>query len=74
MYLNEIYLGQGTYGVASASLEYFNKSVKELNYNEAALLAVLPKAQVNIPLQIKIISKNQKKFSFKQFDGEWLHI
>ncbi len=44
LYLNEIYLGQGTYGVASASLEYFSKSVKELNYNEAALLAALPKA------------------------------
>ena len=39
LYLNEIYLGQGTYGVASASLEYFNKSVKELNYNEAALFS-----------------------------------
>ena len=44
LYLNEIYLGQGTYGVASASLEYFSKSVKELNYNESALLAALPKA------------------------------
>ncbi len=44
LYLNEIYLGQGTYGVASASLEYFNKSVKELNYYESALLAALPKA------------------------------
>ena len=44
LYLNEIYLGQGTYGVASASLEYFNKSVKELNYIESALLAALPKA------------------------------
>ena len=44
LYLNEIYLGKGTYGVASASLEYFNKSVKELNYEEAALLAALPKA------------------------------
>ena len=44
LYLNEIYLGQGTYGVASASLEYFDKSVKELNYEEASLLAALPKA------------------------------
>ncbi len=44
LYLNEIYLGKGTYGVASASLEYFNKSVKELSYNESALLAALPKA------------------------------
>ena len=44
LYLNEIYLGQGTYGVASASLEYFDKSVKELDYIESALLAALPKA------------------------------
>ncbi len=44
LYLNQIYLGAGTYGIASASLEYFDKSVKELNYSEAALLAALPKA------------------------------
>ena len=44
LYLNQIYLGEGTYGVAAASLEYFDKSVKELNYSEAALLAALPKA------------------------------
>ena len=44
LYLNQIYLGQGTYGIASASLEYFDKSVDELNYEEAALLAALPKA------------------------------
>ena len=44
LYLNQIYLGEGTYGIAAASLEYFDKSVKELNYTEAALLAALPKA------------------------------
>ncbi len=44
LYLNQIYLGQGTYGIASASLEYFDKSVDELEYVEAALLAALPKA------------------------------
>ncbi len=44
LYLNQIYLGQGTYGIAAASLEYFDKSIKELNYSEAALLASLPKA------------------------------
>ena len=44
LYLNQIYLGSGTYGIAAASLEYFDKSVKELNYAEAALLAALPKA------------------------------
>ena len=50
LYLNQIYLGQGTYGIAAASLEYFNKSIKELNYPDAALLAALPKAQANIIL------------------------
>ena len=44
LYLNQIYLGSGAYGVAAASLEFFDKSIKELNYNEAALLAALPKA------------------------------
>ena len=44
LYLNQIYLGQGAYGIASASLEYFNKPISELNYAEAALLAALPKA------------------------------
>ena len=44
LYLNQIYLGGGAYGVASASLEYFDKSISELDYNEAALLAALPKA------------------------------
>ena len=44
LYLNQIYLGSGAYGVAAASLEYFDKSIKELDFGEAALLAALPKA------------------------------
>ena len=44
LYLNQIYLGQGTYGIAAASLEYFDKSIKNLDYAESALLAALPKA------------------------------
>ncbi len=44
LYLNQIYLGSGAYGIAAASLEYFDKSVKELDYAEAALIAALPKA------------------------------
>jgi penicillin-binding protein 1A len=44
LYLNQIYLGGGAYGVASASLEYFDKPISELSYDEAALLAALPKA------------------------------
>jgi len=44
LYLNQIYLGEGTYGVAAASLEYFNKPITELSYIESAMLAALPKA------------------------------
>ena len=47
LYLNDIYLGYGSYGVASASMNYFNKSLKELNLQESAFLAALPKAPNN---------------------------
>ena len=47
LYLNEIYLGVGSYGVAAASLNYFNKSLDELTIAEAAYLAALPKAPNN---------------------------
>ena len=53
LYLNEIYLGapapgQGSYGVAAAALNYFGKSVHELNAQEAAYLAALPKAPTDL--------------------------
>lgn len=44
LYLNEIYLGLGSYGVAAASLSYFGKSLHGLSLEEAAYLAALPKA------------------------------
>jgi penicillin-binding protein 1A len=44
LYLNEIYLGFSAYGIAAASLLYFDKSVHELTVAEAAYLAALPKA------------------------------
>ncbi|MFH1804031.1 MAG: penicillin-binding protein 1A [Pseudomonadota bacterium] len=47
LYLNEIYLGSGSYGVAAAALRYFDKSLEELNIEEAAYLAALPKAPSN---------------------------
>jgi penicillin-binding protein 1A len=47
LYLNEIYLGFGAYGIASASLTYFDKSVHELTIAEAAYLAALPKGPNN---------------------------
>jgi penicillin-binding protein 1A len=47
LYLNEIFLGLGAYGVAAAALEYFDKSVHELTLPEVAYLAALPKAPNN---------------------------
>ena len=47
LYLNEIYLGFGSYGVATAALNYFNKSLDDLTIPEAAFLAALPKAPNN---------------------------
>ena len=44
LYLNEIYLGQGSYGVAAAAQTYFNKPLDQLTLAEAALLGGLPKA------------------------------
>ncbi|CAN0448891.1 unnamed protein product, partial [Laminaria digitata] len=47
LYLNEIYLGFGAYGVASASLNYFGKPLSQITADEAAFLAALPKAPNN---------------------------
>ena len=47
LYLNDIYLGYGSYGIGTASLNYFNKSINELELHEIAFLAALPKAPNN---------------------------
>jgi len=47
LYLNEIYLGMGAYGVAAASMSYFNKELSDLTVEEAAYLAALPKGPNN---------------------------
>lgn len=47
LYLNEIYLGQRSYGVAAAAQTYFNKKLDDLNVAEVAYLAALPKAPNN---------------------------
>lgn len=44
MYLNQIYFGQGAYGIESASMYYFGKHVKQLDVAEAATLAAIPKS------------------------------
>lgn len=47
LYLNEIFLGQGSYGVAAASLNYFGKSLNDLDLAQVAYLAALPKGPSN---------------------------
>ena len=68
LYLNQIYLGGGAYGVASASLEYFDKPISELNYDEAALLAALPKAPSRYnPYKDIVLAKFRRDLVFKKF-------
>jgi penicillin-binding protein 1A len=47
LYLNEIYLGMNSYGVAAAALNYFGKELAELSVEEAAYIAALPKGPNN---------------------------
>jgi penicillin-binding protein 1A len=47
LYLNQIYLGQGSYGVAAAAQAYFNKPLDQLSVAQAAMLAALPKSPTN---------------------------
>ena len=74
LYLNQIYLGSGSYGVAAASLEYFDKSIKELNYSEAALLAALPKApsRYNPYRNIKLATFRRNLVLKNMFDNDFI--
>jgi penicillin-binding protein 1A len=56
LYLNEIYLGAGNYGIATAALNYFDRSLGELSLSEIAYLAALPKAPNRYS-----ITKNEKE-------------
>ena len=74
LYLNQIYLGSGAYGVAAASLEYFDKSIRDLNYSEAALLAALPKApsRYNPYRDIKLAKFRRNLVLKNLFDNNYL--
>ncbi len=76
LYLNQIYLGSGAYGVAAASLEYFDKSIKELNFEEAALLAALPKAPSKYnPYKDIELAKFRRNLVLKNiFDNKFIDI
>ena len=74
LYLNQIYLGEGSYGIASASLRYFDKSINELNYSEAALLAALPKAPSKYnPYKNKKLAKFRRDLVIKNiFENSYI--
>ena len=66
LYLNEIYLGSGSYGIAAASLRYFDKPITDLDYVEAALLAALPKAPSRYnPFKNKELAKFRRNLVLK---------
>ena len=66
LYLNQIYLGSGSYGIAAASLKYFDKPITELNYVEASMLAALPKAPSKYnPFKNKELAKFRRNLVLK---------
>ncbi len=66
LYLNEIYLGSGSYGIAAASLKYFDKPITDLDYVEASLLAALPKAPSRYnPFKNKDLAKFRRNLVLK---------
>ena len=71
LYLNQIYLGFRSYGIAAASLNYFNKSLNELTISEAAFLAALPKAPNNYhPIRKKKAAVARRNWVIKRLKQE----
>lgn len=73
LYLNEIYLGYSSYGVAAAALTYFDKSLNELTISECAFLAALPKAPNNYdPVKRPEAAKERRDYVLKRMliDGK----
>ncbi|MCD4654151.1 transglycosylase domain-containing protein [bacterium] len=71
LYLNQVYFGSGAYGIESASRRYFNKSAADLEINEAAMLAGLPKAPSTFsPLINPELAKNRRNLVLQRmFDS-----
>lgn len=67
LYLNEIFLGMGSYGVAAAALNYFNKSLEDLSIAEMAFLAALPKGPSRYhPIRFPERAKDRRNWVIKQ--------
>ena len=63
LYLNEIYLGSGNYGVAQAAINYFDRSLDELTLSEIAYLAALPKA----PNRYNIVRNEKEAYARRDY-------
>ena len=74
LYLNQIYLGSGSYGIAAASLRYFDKPITDLDYVEASLLAALPKAPSRYnPFKNKELAKFRRNLVLKNlFENDFI--
>ena len=69
LYLNEIFLGQNSYGVTSAAQTYFNKPLDELSIQEAAYLAALPKAPSNYhPVRRREAALARRNFVIREME------
>ncbi len=69
LYLNEIYLGQNSYGVTAAAQTYFNKSLNELAPHEAAFLASMPKAPSDFhPVRSKERLQSRRDFVLREME------
>ena len=67
LYLNEIFLGQNSYGVSAAALTYFNKTLSELSVEEAAYLASLPKRPATLhPVRNKDDAVARRNFVIRE--------
>ncbi|MCK4940269.1 MAG: transglycosylase domain-containing protein, partial [Rhodospirillaceae bacterium] len=71
LYMNEIYLGQGSYGMAAAAMNYFNKPLDGLSVAEAAFLAALPKAPNNYnPVRNPVAAKDRRDWVISRMESE----
>ncbi len=71
LYMNEIYLGQGSYGMAAAAMNYFNKPLDGLSVAEAAFLAALPKAPNNYnPTRNPVAAKDRRDWVISRMENE----
>ena len=75
LYLNEIYLGLGSYGVAAAALNYFDKPLSELSLEEAAYLAaLLPRHRTTTTRSVSAPARWRGAIGAGPHGLKWVHL